>query len=361
MKNQGRSVHYPYGKPILPIRKAQIVPGIITGMIFFLNVLTLYAQENRLPGFLPGRYQGEQLLTYSPIPGIRVHLNAPSPEQFNPELPVCITIYALPNGSSIEETVGKSANREEEHRFDIQHIGAQTRYIRNRKPGYNLVVAYLENELKSWPAWKAKHGDHAAVVNNIIEQIRKRFAAFEQYTVLNGHSGGGRLIFSYLDHNPRIPDHIKRIAFLDSDYGYESHYKTPLSQWLKRSEENHLLVLAYNDSIALYQGKTFVSPTGGTWYRSKMMQRDLAADFHFESTENDSLIRYYTPDRQIGIILKKNPKREIFHTEQVEFNGFIHSMFFGTPLEEQGYSYFGSRAFSSYIQPEEDILRPGNP
>ena len=75
------------------------------------------------------------------------------------------------------------------------------------------------------------------------------------------------LYFGYLDGVPRIPDNIDRIAFLDSDYGYEDSFHTKkIIEWLKN--ENHkLVVLAYNDSLVIYNGKPLVSPTGGTWYR----------------------------------------------------------------------------------------------
>jgi hypothetical protein len=35
--------------------------------------------------------------------------------------------------------------------------------------------------------------------------------------------------------------------------------------------------------VALYEGAPVVSATGGTWYRSKMMQRKLAEYFTFTS------------------------------------------------------------------------------
>ncbi|RYY00812.1 MAG: hypothetical protein EOO53_21270, partial [Gammaproteobacteria bacterium] len=96
---------------------------------------------------------------------------------------------------------------------------------------------------------------------------------------LNGHSGGGRFIFSYLDGVQQIPTYVKNISFLDSNYGYDSTYKTKLVNWLQQTPDAHLNVFAYNDSVALLDGKRFVSDTGGTWYRSHLMLRQLSGNF----------------------------------------------------------------------------------
>ena len=49
-------------------------------------------------------------------------------------------------------------------------------------------------------------------------------------------------------------------------------------------------------------------------------------------------------------ILKENPDRKIFHTVQVERNGFIHSILSGTADEGKGYEYFGPRAYAQWIR-----------
>ena len=47
--------------------------------------------------------------------------------------------------------------------------------------------------------------------------------------------------------------------------------------------------------------------------------------------------------------MKENPGREIFHTVQVEKNGFIQSLLSGTAYEGLGYTYFGERAYAKWI------------
>lgn len=55
--------------------------------------------------------------------------------------------------------------------------------------------------------------------------------------VLNGHSGGCSFIFGYLDAVDIIPDNVDRIAFLDSDNGYEEdQHKNKLVNWLQHDK-----------------------------------------------------------------------------------------------------------------------------
>jgi hypothetical protein len=48
--------------------------------------------------------------------------------------------------------------------------------------------------------------------------------------------------------------------------------------------------------------------------------------------------------------MKENPEHKIFHTVQVEKNGFIHAILSGTPDENKDYEYFGERVYSPWIQ-----------
>ena len=119
---------------------------------------------------------------------------------------------------------------------------------------------------------------------------------------------------------------------------------------VKSATTNHFLcVLAYDDAIALLNGKPFVSAAGGTWGKSHQMQADLAPEFEFK-TQTDPDFQHFTAlNGRVQFILKENPERKIFHTVQVERNGFIHAMLSGTPKENKGYQYFGDRAYSRLV------------
>jgi len=144
---------------------------------------------------------------------------------------------------------------------------------------------------------------------------------------------------------------VKRIAFLDSDYGYDSKlHAEKIKSWLAASNDNRLCVLAYQDYLALLNGKSFVSENGGTWGRSHALLGDLGAQFQFTSRTNDGLETFSARDGQIEFLLKENPEHKIFHTVQVERNGFIQALLSGTADENKNYEYFGERAYTNWIQ-----------
>jgi hypothetical protein len=303
-------------------------------------------------GFETNKWFGERIASFRFEPGVTVSLNTPPTEDFKPEKRVLLVFYALPNGNTTAQTIGKAARPGDDMHYDIQHIGAQTRWLRQVLTNYSIVVAYLENDLMSWPAWRKQHGDE--LIPEMLDAVKKVFAGNRLDVVLTGHSGGGSLVFGYLNSIPRIPEEVVRIAFLDSDYAYDKSagHTEKLGEWLRFNGSNCLCVLAYHDAIALLNGKSFVSEAGGTWGRSHAMEQDLAAQFAFTSQTNGGFERHSALSGRAQFLLKGNPERKILHTVQVELNGFIHSMLSGTRLENQEYQYFGPRAYSRWIQPE---------
>lgn len=260
-----------------------------------------------------------------------------------------LILYALPNGNTTAQTMGKKLQPGDDWHYDIQHIKAQTEFLRE-KLRENIAVAYLENDFKSWPLWKQKHSNFKKEIQTLVDSISGLVPSKNKTIYLNGHSGGGSFIFGYLDGLEKIPSTIERITFLDSDYGYDSTYTPKFISWLKANKKATLTVFAYNDSIALYNGKPIVSEKGGTWYRSHLMLQNFQKNFSFHQTRNDSLIFYRSSNNQVAFFFKTNPERKIFHTQQVELNGFIHSILYRTKKESEGYEYFGQRAYSKLIQ-----------
>ena len=283
-------------------------------------------------------------IVYFKLDDVSIAIDIPLTKNSKKLKPILV-IYALPNGNTTEQTMGKKMKEGDDWHFDIQHIRAQTKFIRNKMANRFVAVAYLENSQKSWPAWKSVHAeDYKERVKRLIDYLNRSFPFDKTELYLNGHSGGGRFIFSFLDQVTGIPDYVKRISFLDSDYGYDSTYTGKLTHWLHKNKDAYLNVFAYNDSVALYNGKPVVSPTGGTWYRSHLMMRDLSIYFSFNQTRNDSIISYSALNGRIQFFFKTNPDQKIYHTQQVELNGFIHSILCGTKLESKGYRYYDKRA-----------------
>jgi hypothetical protein len=294
----------------------------------------------------------ERVAAFTLDPEVKVQINAPAQESFTPDKKVLLIFYALPNGNTTEQTIGKVMNPGDDWHYDIQHIGAQTRFLRSLLKDEAVVVVYLEAQSRSWPAWRKAHGDK--LIPDIIGTVRKLFAAQEIEAVLSGHSGGGSFIFGYLNGVSAIPDNVVRIAFLDSNYAYDKAlgHEEKLVKWLNSSTSHCLCVLAYNDAVALLDGKSFVSAAGGTWGKSHEMQRDLAEAFTFTSQTNAEFQTFSALDGRVQFILKENPERKIFHTVQVERNGFIHCMVSGTTNQGKGYEYFGPRAYTQWILSE---------
>ena len=315
-----------------------------------LAAITAAGAAQSLPGFrAAGLFDEQQAVIENPVAGTRVLINAPL-TGFGDGDRVLLVLYALPNGNTIEQTFGKRLQEGDDWHYDIQHIGAQTRFLREVIQDRTVVVAYLENNRKSWPAWSASTSDPAEQVKKTVDCITAMFAHWMPELVLNGHSGGGRFIFNYLDAHEWIPGDVVRIAFLDSNYGWENErYGPKIVSWLLSGQERFLCTLAYNDSVVIYNGKPLVSPEGGTWYRSGKMRDYLSESFRLKRREQDSLIWYSSRDRRIEIIFRPNPEGKIYHTRQVEYNGFIHSILSGTRHEQRGYRYFGERAYSGFI------------
>jgi hypothetical protein len=304
---------------------------------------TRYERTDLIPAIKAAA--GTKLEAIAFAAGVRVVIDRPETDSGKP---VLLIFYALPNGSTIEQTIGKAIKPGDDWHFDIQHIGAQLGFLREKITDHELVVAYLENDKKSWPAWRRAYGD--ARILEIVDAVRNRFNGAGTRVALAGHSGGGAFIFGYVNTVATIPDHIERIACLDANYAYETDlHRDKLTAWLKGSNAHYLVVLAYNDAVALLNGKPFVSASGGTWGRSRQMLDDLQTSVSFAKDVSSGLERSSGLNGRITFLLKENPERIVLHTVQVEKNGFIESMLAGTKLERVDYRYFGKRAYTRFI------------
>jgi len=314
-----------------------------------LQTLTNQASVNRL---MTNAAFDERLTSFTFNPEVKVRVNLPGEAAFAAAGKVLLIFYALPNGNSTDQTAGRIPRPGDDWRFDIQHIDAQTRFLRDLIKDRAVVVVYLEAAGKSWPAWRKAHGDRQ--IPEIVATVKKLFPGRAVEVVLNGHSGGGSFIFGYLNAVDRIPDDVVRIAFLDSNYAYSraQGHLDKLVKWLSSPRQPSLCVLAYNDAAALLNGTNFVSAAGGTWGKSHAMLRDLAGTFQFTSQTNAGLRKHWALDGRVQFLLKENPERKILHTVQVERNGFIHSLVSGTTNGGRGYEYFGPRAYTRWIRPE---------
>jgi hypothetical protein len=249
------------------------------------------------------------------------------PRDIDPGKRVELIFYALPNGNTTSETMGRVPFDSVRWRHDIQHIAAQTRALRERGLAQATVV-YLEAAQRSWPAWRQQLGYRRANarIGGILEQLRGAIGHPSRLDVtLAAHSGGGSLIFGWIDASDRLPDWVDRIAFLDANYSFEPRHGDRLADWLEHDARHTLVVLAYDDREITLYGKKVVSDSGGTWRASQRMIQNLQRHFVLDRDTVGDFFRYHHP--QIEILLHPNHDNRILHTALIgEMNGYMHAL-----------------------------------
>jgi hypothetical protein len=293
-------------------------------------------------------------------PGVTATLVAPA--DLDPRKRVDLIIYALPNGNTTAQTIGRRLTEGLDWHFDIQHIGAQTRALRAR--GYpQAIVAYVEADSKSWPQWRSSRGyDKAnARIVEIVDQIRTAIGNPDHLAVtLTGHSGGGSFMFGFIAGQDTLPSWLERIVFLDANYNFEPKHGEKLVKWLRQNSRNTLVVLAYDDRNIMLDGKKVVSETGGTWRASERMVNYLREPFTFARDTLDPFIRFHAP--QVEILMHPNPANRILHTEMIgEMNGYMHALLVRRPdYDRAGMVLKPARMYSQFVN-DEVTLPPASP
>jgi hypothetical protein len=346
------------------------VPFRVTGRTAALVLLLLLAacatpratprRELELPGFAPAGGQGERIRVLELYPGVTATLVAPA--VLDGRQRVDLILYALPNGNSTAETIGRKLVDGIGWRYDIQHIGAQTRALR----GLGLpqaVVAYLEADTGSWPEWRRAQGYERANARIVamVDRIRAALGDPPQLAVtLTGHSGGGSFAFGFIDGQDTLPAWLERIAFLDSNYSFEYRHGEKLVSWLRQSPHHTLVILAYDDRNIMLDGKKVVSDSGGTWRASARMMNYLREPFAFAADTLGEFLRYRS--RQIEVLLHPNPENRILHTAMIgELNGYLHALLAKRPEYERSEPVLKSaRVYQRWVE-DDVVLPPASP
>lgn len=281
-----------------------------------------------LLGFAPSGSFGEVTRVLALAPGVTATLVAPP--SLDPRRPVDLVVYALPNGNTTAETIGRRLADGIGWRHDIQHIGAQTRALRTRGLD-QAVVAYVEADRKSWPEWRARHGYPTANARIValVDELRAAVGDPPRLAVtLAAHSGGGSFVFGFLDGQDALPEWLERIALLDANYSYEPRHAAKLTPWLRQSASHTLVVLAYDDREIMLDGKKVVSDSGGTWRATQRMLRDLGPTHALVRGTLGAFDRYAAP--QVELLVHQNRENRILHTEMIgEMNGYMHALLVG--------------------------------
>ncbi len=302
-----------------------------------------------LPLFQTSGQFREQVRVLGIEPGVTATIVAPPLRQFDAARPTLLVTYALPNGNTTAQTIGRAAAGLDWH-FDIQHIGADAP-LAQAFADRNIVVAYLENSLHSWPAWRQRHPKESllAILARVKETLPGKLSL-----CLTGHSGGGSFVFGCLNEMDAIPREVERIAFLDSNYSFDDSHGTKLIAWLKGDPARRLEVIAYDDRNIRLNGKLVLSPTGGTYRATNRMVQSLGKGMAIQESQQGAFIRFAGPQLerpQVEMLVHRNPQNKILHTALIgEMNGYIHALTTGTAWEHKLASLDGPRAYVAWIE-----------
>jgi len=338
-----------------------IRPLLMSALLLF--AARAAAQSPQLPGFRASR-QFAELERWSTLEcGVRTFVSAPATFAGSSRT---LVVYATPNGNTIEQTLGCARVDGLDWHFDIQHVAAQIRRMREIQPtaADAVVLAVVQAPKLSWPSFRQTQKGADALIQQIVESMAKEVGA--ERVVLSGHSGGGSLIFGYLDSVDVIPAAIDRIVFLDANYAYadEKQHGDKLLAWLRSAASRRLVAIAYDDREIVLDGKKVVGPTGGTFRASQRMIDRFARELALTDDRHGPFLRRSGLGGQIELFIHPNPGNKILHTALVgEMNGLLHGLTLGTDLESKWGAFGGPRAYTRWIQdePAVDPTPPAQP
>jgi hypothetical protein len=271
-----------------------------------------------------------------------------------------LIIYALPNGNTIEQTLGCKMRPGLDWHYDIQHVAAQVRLLRQLLPNERITLICAEAPGLSWPAFRRSMPDANKRIHEMAAAWHAQFADKDAPVLLTGHSGGGAFIFGVIEAGEEIPSYVDRIAFLDANYSYDSALHDPkLQKWLNGDDNRRLIVVAYDDREITLNGKKVVGPEGGTYRATGRMRDGLGKLFELQEKQGAPFAETVGLDGRIHFYVHANPENRILHTALVgDMNGLIHVATLGTDQEENWGKFGGQRAYTKYIQPDPTNAKP---
>lgn len=326
------------------------LPQILVFAALLTALASNCAAQALLPGFQKSAPFDEQMRWSRLDSGVRVLLNAPTAMSNKPRV---LIVFATPNGNTVEQTLGCAAAKELDWRFDIQHVAAQLRRLREIDREHGFVLAVVQAPKLSWPTFRREHAGANTIIRDLVTTLAKEVSA--ERVMLTCHSGGGSFIFGYLNAVESLPSSLMRIVFLDANYSYSDDEKhgDKLVAWLRGDAIRRLAVIAYDDREITLNGKKVAGPAGGTFRASQRMLNRFRRDV--ELTEHDVGPFRQTSglNGQVQFLVHPNPDNKILHTTLVgEMNGLLHGLTLGTNLELKWGQFGGPRAYTKWIQPQ---------
>ena len=312
----------------------------------FCSLLTLSA------GWCVAAEDQLRFMTVEPL--VRICTNAPANAPAKDAAPKRVLLFALPNGNTLEQTLGCRMSGGLDWHYDIQHILAQTRLLRTLAPNETITLVCAEAGGLSWPSWRGSRPDGNARIGAMADEWRREFGGNDAVVTLSGHSGGGSFIFGVIEAFEEIPGWIDRIAILDANYAFDAaKHGEKLVRWLKGDESRRLIVLAYDDRNIEFNGKNVVGPDGGTFRATQRMLEAFRPAFDITAQQTGPFTEYAGLDGRVRFYVHPNRQNKILHTALVgEMNGLVHCQTLGTPAEETWGKFGGPRAYGKFVEAE---------
>jgi hypothetical protein len=287
-------------------------------------------------------------------PQVRIYANQPIATPSNGNAGGRVLLFALPNGNTLEQTLGCRQREGLDWHYDIQHILAQTRLLRTLTPEEPLTLVCAEAGGLSWPTWRSSRPDGNARIGALADQWRREFGGDDAVITLSGHSGGGSFIFGVIEAFDEIPGWIDRIVILDANYAFDAaKHGGKLMRWLQGDKSRRLIVLAYDDRNIELNGKKVVGPDGGTFRATQRMVAAFRPAFEIEEKQTGPFTEYSGLDGRVRFYVHPNPANKILHTALVgDMNGLVHAQTLGTPAEGTWGSFGGPRAYEAFVEAE---------
>jgi hypothetical protein len=331
----------------------------LTWLLIVFSALPACAREGALP-WTRSPWFDEQSFTTTVEPKVRIHVNAPLDERGQPAKATRLIVFALPNGNTLEQTLGCQMKEGLDWHYDIQHIAAQLRLLRTLEPEEKIVLVCVEAPGLSWPSFRKNTPDANVKIARLVDKWQKQFGTAKTKVTLTGHSGGGSFMFGVLEAVDDIPAYIDRIAFLDANYSFDAKlHADKLERWLNGGKDRRLIVVCYDDREITLNGKKVVGPDGGTFRATGRMHDALGSRFKLQDSVHDPFQETAGLDGRIHFYTHPNPQNKILHTVLVgEMNGLLQVATLGTPNEGKWGTFGGPRAYAKFVQPEPTSKPP---
>lgn len=335
------------------------MPTARTALLAALACLTptaVAAAQDAPPTWKTSEWFPERVATFTETPDIRVHVNEPTNTDGQADAdvrPTRVLVFALPNGNTLEETLGCAAAEGRHWRHGIQHIAAQTRMLRSMLPDERIVLIAVEAKGLTWPNWRATHEGANAIIAEKFAAWREQFGGADSKVTLACHSGGGSFLWGVIERNDALPDWLDRIFYIDANYSFDAKlHDEKLRSWLDAPGDEHRLILvAYNDREITIDGKKIVGDDGGTFRATERMHKAFSAAKPLVTAVEEPWTRTVGWGGRFRSEVHANPENKILHTRLVgEMNGLVHAQLIGqTPEDWPGLS--PPALYEEWIQP----------